>query len=108
MNRKDLTNAMDFYTNHTETIVDFSLKCYNLCERIHSINESGKSTMTIATLEEVACVVAYHAMQFNGEWDTNALAEIHDFMRFRVVVIYPSTPQPKVANPEERARLVTV
>jgi hypothetical protein len=64
--------------------------------------------MTVATLEEVTCVVAYHAMQFNGEWDGNALAEIHDFMRYRVQVVYPNKPLPRIEHPEERAKMVSV
>ena len=106
MNAKDLTNAMNYYL--TNTIEDGALKCYELCERVHAINATGKSMMTVATIEEVAATVGYHAMQMNGEWDARGLAEIHDFLRYRVQVLYPEAPRPKLSNPDERAKAIAI
>jgi len=108
MNAKDLTNVINFWENHTHTIEDFARKAGDLADRIHAINDSGKSTMTVATLEEAACLVAWQARTFAGEWDHNALAEIHEFMRYRVQVIYPDIPQPRIDSPDERARMVSI
>ena len=108
MNARDLENAMNYWVNHTDYIDDMSMQSYELWERVHEINASGKSTMTVATLEEVACAVAYHARTFAGTWDATMLAEIAEAFRYRVQVIYPNKPLPRIERPEERARMVSI
>jgi hypothetical protein len=105
MNKKDLQNAMNFYINHTEPIEDFARKAGELADRIHDLNGNG---WTVATLEEVSCLVAWQARTFGGEWDGEMLAEIMDFMRWRVEVVYPDHPLPRIESPDERAKMITV
>ena len=59
---------------------------FEAADAIHRSNEWGRKR-THLTLEAVAALLSYQAMQFNGHWNMAELDETVAWLKYRVLII---------------------
>ena len=80
MTKKEVAQAIQMVEDGFSTDGE-TANCADTCERIR--NHGRQTPITMA---EAAVVIAWHAMNLNGEFNNEELAEIVEFVRPSVII----------------------